>query len=79
MGVCVYVCKNIQGVAIKMWRPGISQVLTLIVTQLDLFTFVCSFGVIISHSRFQYSKTSQKTQNVVYPCKNPEQFFASSV
>ena len=27
--------------------PDISQVLTLIVTPLDLFAFVCSFGVII--------------------------------
>ena len=36
----------VQGVAIKKCppTPGISQVLTLIVTPLDLFAFVCSFG-----------------------------------
>ena len=56
---------EVQGVAIKKCPPGISQVLTLIVTPLDLFAFVCSFGVIISHSRFQHSKTSQKIQKVV--------------
>ena len=37
-----------RGWPLKSAPPGISQVLTLIVTPSDLFAFVCSFAVIMS-------------------------------